>query len=291
MAGLVMGITVRPKAGAPPEEPPRHPQKIELDLLPASSAGTLSRVSCSIREGGRTETSQDKSAGPPLVLTKDQPVEITVVNRLDEPTTIHWHGLELDSYYDGVMGAGLGDHVTPAIAPRGSFVVRFTPTRAGTFIYHAHGSNPWELAEGVFDALIVLNPGEKYDPAHEVLLVIGAGNLGFGPKPVTINGSDASPEISLQHGIDYRVRVVNMASSLETDITLGSAANPVTWREIAKDGVAVPARLAQPTNAFVHIVSGETYDFALRVDTPGEVPLEVVNWIYKTKVAGKIVVH
>ena len=57
-------------------------------------------------------------------------------------------------------------------------------------IYHAHGSNPWELAEGVFGALMVLNPGETYDRGHEVPFVIGAGNPGFGPKPVTINGSN-----------------------------------------------------------------------------------------------------
>lgn len=52
-----------------------------------------------------------------------------------------------------------------------------------------------------------------------------------------------------------------------------------------------PARLAKPENAFVPIVSGETYDFELREDQPGEIPIEVVNWIYKTKVAGEIMVR
>jgi FtsP/CotA-like multicopper oxidase with cupredoxin domain len=42
--------------------------------------------------------------GPPIVLTRGQPVEIEVVNRVKDPTAIHWHGIELESYYDGVPG-------------------------------------------------------------------------------------------------------------------------------------------------------------------------------------------
>ena len=38
------------------------------------------------------------SPGPALVLRRDEPVEITVVNRLGESTALHWHGMELDSY-------------------------------------------------------------------------------------------------------------------------------------------------------------------------------------------------
>ena len=38
------------------------------------------------------------------VLDRNQPVEITLVNRLPETTAIHWHGVELASFYDGVHG-------------------------------------------------------------------------------------------------------------------------------------------------------------------------------------------
>ena len=44
--------------------------------------------------------------GPVLVLTRGEPVEITLVNRMTEPTAIHWHGIELESYDDGVPGWG-----------------------------------------------------------------------------------------------------------------------------------------------------------------------------------------
>ncbi len=69
-----------------------------------------------------------------------------MLNHLSTPTIIHWHGLELDSYYDGVMGGGAGNQVTPLIAPGASFTARFTPNRAGTFIYHSHSADPNQLS-------------------------------------------------------------------------------------------------------------------------------------------------
>lgn len=64
---------------------------------------------------------------------------ITVVNELPEPTSVHWHGIELESYYDGVAGfAGEGNRIAPAIEPGGSFEARFTPRRSGIFSFITH---------------------------------------------------------------------------------------------------------------------------------------------------------
>ena len=53
-----------------------------------------------------------------IVLTRGEPVEITLINRMTEPTAIHWHGIELDSYYDGVPGyGGQPGKITPPVDP------------------------------------------------------------------------------------------------------------------------------------------------------------------------------
>ena len=53
--------------------------------------------------------------GPTILLKRAQPVSITVDNQLPEPTSVHWHGIELESYYDGVAGfAGQGRRLAPA---------------------------------------------------------------------------------------------------------------------------------------------------------------------------------
>jgi FtsP/CotA-like multicopper oxidase with cupredoxin domain len=47
-------------------------------------------------------------------------------------TAIHWHGIELDSYFDGVPGwGGTAGSVTPPIAAGQRFTAKFTPPRAG----------------------------------------------------------------------------------------------------------------------------------------------------------------
>jgi len=52
---------------------------------------------------------------------------------------VHWHGLEIESYYDGVVGvSGVEEHLTPMIAPGDSFQMRITPPRPGSYIYHTH---------------------------------------------------------------------------------------------------------------------------------------------------------
>src|SRR5262249_13853983 len=110
--------------------------------------------------------------GPPIVLSRGEPVEIDIVNRLKVPTAIHWHGIELESFYDGVPGwSGSGTQITPPIAPGASFVARMAPPRAGTFIYHTHWHDLSQLTNGLYGPLIVLPPGEKFDPASDLTFV------------------------------------------------------------------------------------------------------------------------
>jgi FtsP/CotA-like multicopper oxidase with cupredoxin domain len=291
MGGLLMVINVKPKPGAPPDQVARNPRKLDLVLQPDATDAKEKLLSCSLREGSKVETSHGVSVGPPMILHRDQPVEITVINHLTEPATIHWHGLELDSYYDGVMGEGMGEQMTPMVEPGKSFVVRFTPNRAGTFIYHTHASNPAQLSHGVYGAIIVLAPGKKYDAEHERLIVIGTRDTYFTAEHITVNGSETFPSMSMERGVSYRVRIVNMAPNLAGTILLGTKEHPLQWREIAKDGADVPARLDKTIDARLDIASGETYDFEVQPQSDGDIPITVVNRVNGAKLEGKIAVQ
>src|SRR6185312_13254351 len=92
-----------------------------------------------------------------IVLRQHEPTEVTLLNRASVMATVHWHGIEVESYYDGVGGwSGWGKRTAPSIAPGDSFVVRLHPDRAGTFIYHAHTNEVTQLPSGLFGPLIVL---------------------------------------------------------------------------------------------------------------------------------------
>ncbi|MGB9106019.1 MAG: multicopper oxidase domain-containing protein, partial [Terriglobales bacterium] len=293
MAGMVLSINVKPAAGAPPAATAGKPaRKIDLIIEPnMEAAGKEPKFSCSVREKNKVLVSGDRAVGPPIVITRGEPTEITVLNHLKAPTTIHWHGLELESYYDGVVGGGVGDRVTPAVPPGGSFVARFTPVRAGTFIYHTHAADPNQLSGGIYGALIVLEPGKSFDAEHDKLLVIGTRDTFFFAKRITINGMEKPQPMTLATGTTYRLRLINMAPNLIANFRLGSKDKPATWRALAKDGADVPLRLARSGDAVLQIVSGETYDFSFRTDSPGEIPLEIENPLSKAKLLTAIVVH
>jgi FtsP/CotA-like multicopper oxidase with cupredoxin domain len=202
--------------------------------------------------------------GPQLVLERGQPVEITLVNRLPEATAIHWHGMELDSYYDGVHGwSGAGQRMTPMIAPGESFIVRFTPPRAGTFMYHTHLHDNRQLPSGLYGAMIVVDRGAAHDVSVDHTFVIGRG----GPQSsalTVVNGENQPPAAVWKAGATHRVRLINITPSDIFSVSLQSGDGPVTWRPVAKDGAALPPSRCQPVSARQTIGVGETYDFEVQ---------------------------
>jgi manganese oxidase len=292
MAGLVLMINVKAPKSVPVETSAGAPRKMDLVIERNAASGKTPTFSCAVREGKKMVASEDKSVGPPIVLTRGEPAEITVVNHLDVPTTIHWHGLELDSYYDGVAGGGVGNQMTPSIQPGGSFVAHFTPNRAGTFIYHTHAADPSQLSGGVYGGLIVLEPGESFDAEHDRLFVIGAHDDSFLTTRITLNGAEEPGPMIFSRGVKYRLRVINMGPNLDADFQLGGTDHPAKWLAVAKDGATLPPRLAKPGDAVLHFASGEVYDFEFQPEAPGEIPLQIENYFNaKAKLVGKIVVQ
>jgi FtsP/CotA-like multicopper oxidase with cupredoxin domain len=171
------------------------------------------------------------SPGPPIVLTRGQPVEIAVENRLPQSTSVHWHGIELESYYDGVPGWG-GE----------TFVVRFTPPRPGTFMYHTHLNDYVQLSTGLYGALIVVGPGQHYDPESDKIFVMSRGGTDDQKDPFLINGSAAPPAIELHAGKGYRFRFIMITPAPNLWVTLDRAGQHQVWSSIAKDGACFHRR-------------------------------------------------
>ncbi|HLA71064.1 MAG TPA: multicopper oxidase domain-containing protein [Steroidobacteraceae bacterium] len=202
------------------------------------------------------------SPGPMIVLEQKHPVEITIVNDIARATAVHWHGIELESYFDGVPHwSGDSRNVTPHIAPGSSFVARFTPPRAGTFIYHTHFNDYVQLTTGLYGALIVLEPGQVLDNEVDHVFVFGQGGLDDQKDPVLVNGATNPPPMSLQAGRNQRFRLIGITASLSVRVRLTRAEELVMWRFVAKDGAALPEALVTTQPADLEIFPGETYDF------------------------------
>ncbi len=271
MAGLVLGITVSDhkqalipaKAVDQPVEARRHlfvRERAPLPYVPAGPGFYLEGVS-----------QQVAAVGPPLLITRGQRTAITVTNELKEPTAIHWHGLEIESYYDGVAGwTGTAKHNTPAIEPGASFVAYMTPPRAGTFIYHTHWHNVRQLTGGMYGPLLVLEPGQKFDPATDKIFMLGRSGPNELRDPLVLNGSPQPGLMVFLAGQTYRFRFINITpndSPVAMSLTLEG--HPGKWRAIAKDGADLPRRQAVVGDSVGSISVGETYDFEFTPEKPG----------------------
>lgn len=265
MAGLVLGIHVSGASDVPPSAPARRLRLVLTEEAHRYGNRPGYRVTMEGTEAPKLD--EGPVPGPVLVLRRDEPVEIEVVNKLSEPTAIHWHGIELDSYYDGVPGySGDGEHVAPAIAPGQSFIARFTPPQAGTFIYHTHWHDDAQLAGGLYGALLVLEPGEQYDPTIDHVVIIGLnGVLVDGERePFVLNGRNPPSPINVRVAVANRLRLINITPNNSIlNALLLDRFEPTTWKLIAKDGATVARDESKATIARQLVSVGETYDFEI----------------------------
>ncbi len=217
--------------------------------------------------------------GPVIVVHRDEPVEITIANRMKGPTAMHWHGMEIDSYYDGVPGfGGRGNNIASPIAPGGSVVVRFTPPRAGTYIYHTHWHDEVQLAGGLYGAMLVLEPGERYDPATDHVAVIGFNGVVVAGQrePFALNGRAAPAAIRMRVGRPNRLRLINITTNnVGLTAFLTDQSEVQQWKPISKDGAALPPAQQEPRRAQQLVAVGETYDFEITPARPQNLWLEV----------------
>jgi len=104
--------------------------------------------------------------GPILRFREGETATLRVTNRLDEDTSIHWHGILVPDNMDGVPGLSF-----PGIPPGETFTYRFPVRQSGTYWYHSHSSLQEQL--GQYGPL-VMEPDRpdpvRYDREHFVVL-------------------------------------------------------------------------------------------------------------------------
>ena len=103
--------------------------------------------------------------GPTLEFNEGDLAIINVTNKMDEETSVHWHGLILPNFYDGVPYL-----TTPPIKPNTTFQYRIPINQSGTYWYHSH--TMLQEQKGVYGS-IVIQPKEKtfeYDTDLVVVL-------------------------------------------------------------------------------------------------------------------------
>lgn len=211
--------------------------KAQLPLYPEGGASALWTYNGSL-------------PGPEIRAVKGERIRVNFRNELDEPTSIHWHGIRIANPMDGVAGL-----TQKAVAPGENFTYEFDLPDAGTYWYHAHNKSWNQVGRGLYGPLIIDEVQKPFDPAHDITLVIDDWRLiepgvldedSFGSLMdwshggrlgnwVTVNGK-AMPKFTLSTGEAYRLRLINAANARVFELD----PNRFGAKIIALDGQALP---------------------------------------------------
>lgn len=220
--------------------------------------------------------------GPEIRVTEGERVRIVFTNNLPQPTTVHWHGINVPANMDGVPGFS-----QDPIQPGATFTYEFTATPAGTHFYHTHGSKHGDEAQqldmGLSGPFIIDSAAErKADREYTLILddwqtlpmmngmmntsMMMGGGHSMNYDIFTINGR-AFPEtkpLLVKKGERVRLRLVNAATSTFHPMHLHGH----QFKIVALDGNPVPEN-AQETRNTITLHPGETADIEFVADNPG----------------------
>jgi suppressor of ftsI len=239
----------------------------------ALSAGLVRRA-----VGGRTFTMyafNGQSPGPLIRVTEGATIVVRFTNRLDMPTSVHWHGVRLENRFDGVP-----DLTQPPIAPGDSFTYRVHFRDAGIFWYHPHVREDVQLDLGLAGNMLVRPRRDELAPVdHEEVLMLDDlavgdnGLLPFGESAAThalmgrfgnvflVNGEPAW-NTTVSRGDVVRLSLTNASNARIFNVSIDGA----TMKLVGSD-VGLLER--EEWVSSVVLAPAERYIVDVRFDRPG----------------------
>lgn len=213
------------------------------------------------------------SPGPTIEATEGERVRIFVTNKLNESTSVHWHGIILPNGMDGV--AGLNQF---SIQPGQTFKYEFTLKQNGTFMYHPHSDEMTQVALGMM-GFFIIHPKEGDDSSidRDFAIFLHEWRIPMGAKtPIPFEMLDFNvftfnsvlyPKIEslvVKKGERVRIRLAN--------VMMNSHPIHLHGHEflVTRMGAQRLPRSAQYTENTITVAPGETRDIELIADNPGD---------------------
>jgi uncharacterized cupredoxin-like copper-binding protein len=198
------------------------------------------------------QTFNGQVPGPQLRVRRGDRVRVVVDNRLQEPTTVHFHGLTVPNAADGVP------YVTqPPIMPGQRYTYEFTVVDPpGTYLYHSHFNSAEQVGRGLY-GVIVVEPAQR-SWQREYTVLVNDGSLGY-----TINGKGfpATEPLLASRGQRVLIRLGNIGQMLHPFHLHG-----YHFQVVAKDGQPEPRAFMADT---LVVAPGERYDVLVDATQPG----------------------
>ncbi|MBO6524270.1 MAG: multicopper oxidase domain-containing protein [Balneolaceae bacterium] len=103
--------------------------------------------------------------GPTLWFQEGKHAVIKVTNKMDVETSVHWHGLLLPNYMDGVAYL-----TTPPIRPGKTLIYDFPLIHSGTYWYHSHTG--LQEQRGIYGSIVIEPKEQNLEYDHDLVLLL-----------------------------------------------------------------------------------------------------------------------
>ncbi len=193
--------------------------------------------------------------GPTIRVNQDDKVRATFTNNLKETTTVHFHGVEFDDFFqDGVPFV-----TQKPISPGETYTYEFTARTAGSLMYHSHHNATDQVGRGLLGAFIVT---PKDDPVTYDREYIWVSNDILGGFTINGHGFPATLPILAAAGETVLVRFMNEGIMMHPFHSHG-----VVMKVVARDGHPLGSAAFECDTLGVN--PGERFDAVIKADRPG----------------------
>lgn len=218
--------------------------------------------------------------GPTIQVYPGDYVNIRVYNRLPQPTSVHWHGLDVPNAMDGVPDV----EPSPKIQPNSYFDYHFKIINPpGTHMYHTHYIASRQEMMGLGGAFIILDPSgdPSIDRDYFIMLQefkvkgLETGEVKKGIYDIdphvhnfnffTMNGRcfPYMTPLTVRYNENVRIRLANVMANAHPIHIHGHQ-----FFVTASDGNTIPYN-NQLIKSTVLVASGETWDVQFKTHNPG----------------------
>jgi suppressor of ftsI len=283
---LPVEMTLRPRV-APylPRATAESPRARPRELIRLRNGDTLRLRAGLVRRTFKDQTLtmyafNDQYPGPLLQVAQGAEITVDLTNALDQPTTVHWHGVRLDNRFDGTP-----DLTQKPVPPGGHFIYHLRFPDAGIYWYHPHVREDVQQELGLYGNILVRSPRPDYfSPAHreeilmlDDLLLNDDGIVPFGADTAThalmgrfgnvmlVNG-EPRYSLSVKRGEVVRFYLTNVSNTRTFNLSFPGARMKVVAGDVSNF-----EREAWVES--VVIAPAERYVVHVKFDSAGDVPL------------------
>jgi suppressor of ftsI len=218
--------------------------------------------------------------GPLIRVPRGATIVVRFHNRIDLPSSVHWHGVRLENRNDGAVGV-----TQQPVPPGGDFTYTVHFPDAGIYWYHPHVREDIEQAMGLFGNLLVDDADSAYwSPANQeqvlmlsdllmqadTLIPYGEDGSDFAlmgrvGNLLLVNG-EPGYRLRVHRGAVVRFYLTNAASSRTWNLSFGGAPIKLLGSDVGRFE-------REDTVSSVVLAPAERYVAAVRFERPGVYPI------------------